>query len=415
MVNLGVWMQLREMYQKGMSKSQIARELGLDRKTVRKYLQQPPQGYRKRSQRAMKVDPYRGYLRERWEQGVHNAQKLCGEIRKRGYAGGGTQVRRLLAGWRKEQVERAYVRFESEPGQQSQLDWAHFGNWLAHRLYAFALTLGYSRMRYVEFTHRQDIETLMTCLVHAFHYLGGVSEVMLTDNMKTVVLERSGEQVRWNPRLLDFASYYGFVPRACWPYRPQTKGKIERTIGFLRGNFWSGVSFTSLADLNQQAWAWMEAVNRQPHATTREAPYDRLARENLRSIAGHPDYDTSYVAYREVAKDCLLSYRANRYSVPHQYVGKRVVVKEPVDGLRIQVCYQEQTIAEHPLCGGRGEMVIDPEHYRGLPRSVRPRAVVVPVGRELMPGPGVGRHFVVPEVEVRPLVVYEEVSYVAAS
>lgn len=414
MVNLEGWMQLQEMYQMGMSQSQIALQLGLDRKTVRKYLHQPPQGYGRRPERAAKVDAYRGYLRERWEQGVHNAHKLFGEIRKRGYPGGYSRVRSLLAGWREEETERAFVRFESEPGQQSQLDWAHFGNWQGHRLYAFALTLGYSRMRYVEFTHRQDMETLLTCLVHAFRYLDGVSEVILTDNMKTVVLERVGEQVRWNLRFLDFASYYGFVPRACWPYRPETKGKIERTIGFLRGNFWPGLSFSSLEDLNEQARAWVEVVNRQPHSTTREIPYDRLARENLRSIAGQPDYDTSYVAYREVAKDCLLSYRGNRYSVPHRYAGKRVVVKEPAGESRIRLCYQEQTIAEHRLCSGKGTLVIEPEHYRGLPRSPRQRAPVASTPRELTAGPGVGLHFAVPEVEVRSLGVYEEVSHVAA-
>jgi transposase len=121
-------------------------------------------------------------------------------------------------------------------------------------------------------------------MVHAFHYVGGVTEVALTDNMKTVVLENQDGQVRWNARFLDFASYYGFVPRACHPYRPVTKGKIERTIGFVRQSFWPGLdpsSLDSLAGLNQQAWAWMEDVNHRRHATIQEVPYERLAKENL--------------------------------------------------------------------------------------------------------------------------------------
>lgn len=223
-------MEMQSKYQRGMSQSEITRQLGVDRKRVRKYLYRPPQPYGPRVPRTWKLDAYRSYLRELWEQGVHNAHKLFREIQKRGYPGGYPQVRRLVAGWRQEERERAFVRFETQPGEQSQLDWSHFGNWQGHRLYAFALTLGYSRMRYVEFTPRQDLGTLLTCLVHAFHYLGGVSEVILTDNIKAVVLDRQGEQVRWNPRFLDFASYYGFVPRACPLYRPETKGKIERTI-----------------------------------------------------------------------------------------------------------------------------------------------------------------------------------------
>ena len=414
MVNLEGWMELQAMYQRGMNQSEIARQLGLDRKTVRKYLHRPPQPYGPRAPRPWKLDPYRSYLRERWEQGVHNAHKLWVEIQRRGYAGGYTQVRRLLGGWREEERERAFVRFETSPGEQSQFDWAHFGNWQGRRLYAFALTLGYSRMRYVEFTQRQDLETLLTCLVHAFHYVGGVTETILTDNMKSVVLGRQGDQVRWNPRFLDFASYYGFVPRACHPYRPETKGKIERTIEFLRGNFWPGLSFTSLEDLNRQAWVWMEEVNQQPHRTTREVPYQRLARENLRALSGQPDYDTSYVAYRQVAKDCLVSYRGNRYSVPHRYAGKTVVVKEPVGGGLIRLCYQQQTIAEHQLASGQGGMVIQEEHYGGLVRRPRGRSPSAPPSRELVAGPGVGRHFAVPEVEVRPLAVYEEVNHVAA-
>jgi transposase len=414
MLRMEGWMEVLGMFQRGMSQSEIARQLGLDRKTVRKYLRQPPQGYRPRPSRPWKLDPYRSYLRERWEQGVHNAHKLWGEVQKRGYRGGYTQLRRAVAGWREEAEERAFLRFESQPGEQSQLDWGHFGNWRGHRLYGFALTLGYSRMRYIEFTHCQDLETLLTCLVHAFHYLGGVTEVMLTDNMKTVVLDRQDGQIRWNPRFLDFASYYGFVPRACHPYRPQTKGKIERTIEFLRGNFWPGLSFTSLEDLNRQAWGWMEEVNHRPHNTTREVPYERLARENLHPVANQPDYDTSYVAYRQVAKDCLLSYRGNRYSVPHRYAGKTVVVKEAVGGGWLRICHPEGTLAQHRLATGKGAMVIQHEHYQGLIRRPRGRPPSAAPPRELAAGPGVGQHFVVPEVEVRPLAVYEEVSHVAA-
>ena len=141
-------MNIQELHQLGLSQCQIAERLDLDRKTVRKYLHGPPQGYPARAFRSSKVDPYRNYLRERWEQGVHNSHKLFLEIQKRGYPGGYSQVRHFLSSWRVEERERAFVRFETAPGEQSQFDWAHFGNFLNHHLYLFALTLCYSRMRY---------------------------------------------------------------------------------------------------------------------------------------------------------------------------------------------------------------------------------------------------------------------------
>ena len=326
-----------------------------------------------------------------------------------------------MAPWREEERERAFVRFETEPGKQSQMDWGHFGNWGGRRLYCFALTLSYSRMRYIEFTQRQDVNHLLNCLVHAFHYFDGVTESILTDRMKTVLLDQTGGELRFNPKFLGFAGYYGFVPKVCRPYRPVTKGKIERTIGFVRQNFWPGIRFDSLDGLNRQARDWMEKVNRQIHGTTREVPYDRLPKEELLRIDEQPDYDTSYMEDRHVAKDCLLSYRANRYSVPFRYAGKTVLVREPVTGGRIEIypCGETKVIAEHRLAEGRGAEVIDQEHYQGLGRRDRKSTPpgAPPQGQppvELAPGPGVGRGFVPPEVEQRPLSVYQEVGDVVA-
>ena len=401
-------MRLQELRQRGLSISAISREVGLDRKTVRKHLAGPPKRYERKNAAPAKLETYKSYLRERWEQGVHNAAKLFIELRKRGYAGGYTQLREYVKPWRAEERQRAWVRFETGPGEQSQLDWGHFGNWGGGRLYGFALTLCYSRMRYLEFTQRQDAETLMSCLVRAFHYLGGVTEVILTDNMKTIVDDRVEGQVKWNARFLDFASYYGFVPRACAPRRPETKGKIESTIKFVKGNFWPGIAFSSMEDLNAQALLWMEEVNGRAHATTRERPVDRWTKEQLRSIDGQPDYDASYMSWRRVSKDCLVSYRGSRYSVPHAFVGTTVTVKEPVHGGEIAVWHQHTFLARHRLVADRGALVMEEEHYRGLPgrRSIQPR----PQEPELLVRP----LWAMPEVEIRPLALYEEVGHGAA-
>jgi transposase len=418
MLNLEGFMNIRDLKQQGWTVSAIAEQLNLDRKTVRRYLLEPPQPYKRENPAPCKIDPHRAYLRERWEHGVHNASKLLEEVRSRGYDGGYSQLKLAVAAWREEGHERAFVRFETKPGEQSQMDWGHFGNWGGRRLYGFALTLCYSRMRYVEFTQSQDIHHLLACIVHAFRYFGGVTECVLTDRMKTVLLDETGGELHYNKKFLEFAAYYSFVPRVCRPYRPETKGKIESTVRFVKQNFWPGIAFDSLADLNQQARVWMEKVNRQQHSTTREVPYERLPKERLILLDEQPDYDTSYMEDRRVAKDCLLSYRGNRYSVPCRYAGKTVLVREPVRGDSIQIYSDVKIIAEHRLAEGRGAMVMVPEHYQGLAdRRLTRRPAPAPEGApqvELTPGPGVGRGFLAPEVEQRSLAVYEEVANVTA-
>ena len=418
MLNLEDFMNIRDLKQQGWSVSAIAGELHLDRKTVRRHLLDAPQPYKRENPAPCKIDPYRPFLRERWEKGVHNARKLLDEIRLRGYDGGYSQLKLAVTPWREEGRERAFVRFETGPGEQLQMDWGHFGNWAGRRLYGFALTLCYSRMRYIEFTQRQDIHHLLNAMVHGFRYFGGVSESLLTDRMKTVLLYQKGGELHFNQKFLQFAAYYGFVPRVCRPYRPETKGKIESTIRFVKQNFWPGIAFDSLRDLNLQARAWMEKVNHQQHATTREVPYQRWPQEQLLLIDEQPDYDTSYMEDRRVAKDCLLSYRGNRYSVPFRFAGKTLLVREPVASGRIEIYSDVKIIAEHRLAEGRGLMVIDAAHYEGLAEQRRPRGPAPPEGSsapvELAPGPGVGRGFLAPEVEQRSLAVYEEVADVAA-
>jgi transposase len=399
-------MEIQQLHHEGVSVSEIARRLSMDRKTVRKYLRQAPRAYSRKPKR-WRIDPFRAYLRERWEMGVVNASRLFTELQKRGYAGGVTQVRAVVAPWRSEGQERAFVRFETAPGEQAQMDWGHFGNWGGKRLYGFALTLCW------------DAETLLNCMVHALTYFGGVPATVLTDNMKTVVLDRVDGQPRFHARMLDFASYYGFVPRVCHPYRPQTKGKIESTIRYIKGSFWPGLSFDSLQDLNRQALVWCGEANHRVHATTREIPQVRFAHEGLTALNGQPAYDTSYVSHRQVAKDRLVAYRGNRYSVPHVHAGRTVIVREPLDSGTIRIFHQRELIAEQRLSTSRGEMVIDQTHYASLPRRSR-----LPVSNtsaaivELTPGPGVGLHYVAPEVEFRPLSIYnafcEEVAHVAS-
>lgn len=412
-------MDILTLYHRGLSISEIARQTGHTRKTVRKYVRakQAP-GYQARPKRPSILDRYKPYLRKRMAEGVFNCSKLWDEIQSRGYPGGKTILKEFVKPYRDAQQERATVRFETEPGRQAQVDWAHFGmifhegSW--RKLYAFMMTLGYSRAIYLEFTVSQDTEHFLQCQMNAFRYFGGVPEEVLVDNLKSAVLWRDGARVGWNPRYLDFAAHYGFIPRACWPYRAQTKGKVENTVGYVRGNFWVGTHFLDLADLNEQACCWLgEVANVRVHQTTRAVPFDRLEEERgkLTPIDEVAPYDPSYLSQRKVTKDCLVSYRGVRYSVPHPYVGKVVTLREPLQGGVIHIHFRDERIATHLKSWEKGALVIDERHYEGL-RSRRHRLPSrngsrAEDGVKLPAGPGVGVEQRAPVVEVRPLSAYE--------
>lgn len=414
MLNVEERFMIREMYRKGVSISEISRQTGYDRKTVRKSIEMPlqPEAKRRRPKKR-KIDEYIGYLKQRIADGVYNARKLYQEIQAMGYAGKETCVRDFVQPYRVPRAPAATVRFETDPGQQAQVDWGHFG-FLQHqgrrrRLYAFVMTLGWSRASYLEFTVSADVAWWLRCHIHAFHYLGGVTKEILHDNLKTAVLHRKRDgKIQWHPRYLDFAEYYGFSPRACQPYRAQTKGKVESGIRYVRGNFWPGLTFVDLADLNQQALGWLNrTANTRIHGTTGDVPFERLPKEGLLSLYGKPDYDTSLISHRQSSRDCFISYEGNFYSVPALYAQKRLLVKVTEQAELLVFTPQGDEIARHLLASGHNQRLIVPAHYQGLYPTQQPALAAGAVqveAHDLSPL----RLADAPRVEVRSLSHYEE-------
>jgi transposase len=364
---------IKNLHRQGVSISDIARVMGHDRKTVRKLLQEallPAPSLRQPKVR--KIDPYIPYLQQRIAEGVLNARKLYGEILGQGYPGKESQVRAFVHSFRQARQPQATVRFETEPGQQGQVDWGYFG-FIQHggrqrRLYGFVMTLGWSRMMYLEFTVSTDEQTFLRCHIHAFRYFGGVPRHLLHDNLKTAILARAPHGViHWHPRYLDFANYYGFTPRACQPYRAQTKGKVESGVKYVRGNFWPGLKFIDLADLNLQALDWLDHVaNVRTHGTTGEMPVTRFPLENLQPLAGRPDYDTSLISTRRSSRDCLVSYSGNYYSVPAAFACQQLLVKETEQGDLILLSQQGEEVARHRLAHGHNQRIVVATHYQGI-------------------------------------------------
>ena len=234
--------EIRVLSRQGKGIREIARMLAVSRNTLRRYPRSEGLPRYARAARPSKLDPYRNYLAERAKSAAPDwipATVLLREIRRLGYRGGYSTLKDYLATMRPVATPEPVIRFEADPGRQMQADFATIRRG-RDRLAVFIATLGWSRATYVEFVSDERLETLLGCHEHAFYFFGGVPREVLYDNMRTVVADRDQYGLglhRYNRTFLDFAHHYGFLPRLCRPYRAQTKGKVERFIGYLRGRF----------------------------------------------------------------------------------------------------------------------------------------------------------------------------------
>ena len=406
MLRLEQQAEIRRLATEKMSISAIAGQLGLDRKTVRSFLLMGPPGQRcPREPPASLLDPYKPYLQARLAQYPLSSVRLLEEIRGQGYTGGYDLVKRFAQPLRQAKEIIAVVRFETDPGQQAQVDFGHFGfleeDGVRRHLYGFSMILGYSRCRYVEFVTRITTPVLIQCHLNAFDYFGGYPDDLLYDNMTQVVFERAllTSEHKWNRQYAEFAAYYGFRPRLCWPYRPQTKGKIERTIRFVKENFFLGRPFSDLSDLNRQAGRWCNTVNAERlHATTGRIPLGLLEEEQLHPLDARPRFPVTVTESRKVSRECFVSFGGNRYSVPWRYAGREAQLRLRDRQLLVEVDNQE--VCRHELRSGSGAVVRVKEHFAGLYSAVRQRSLSEYLRAHT--------EVPVPSVEERPLAIYDE-------
>ncbi|MGV2620739.1 UNVERIFIED_CONTAM: DDE-type integrase/transposase/recombinase [Halobacillus marinus] len=196
-------------------------------------------------------------------------------------------------------------------------------------------------MSYICFAEKQDREHLLHCLVQAFEYFGGVPQKVLFDNMKTIINRRSGTEIEWNEKFLDFVDHYGFTPKVHRPYRPQTKGKVERFIGYMNG-WLETSSVQSLQDLNCTLMRWVEdTANQRVHSTTERKPVELWMKESLDSLPSK--YEVSYLTYRKIGRGGVLNYHARKILMSSTYAGHEVMIKETLDG-RITVYHHGEAI-----------------------------------------------------------------------
>lgn len=307
----------------------IATEVGVHRDTVRAAIETDPL-HRPRRLRPSRLDPYIPFLRETLEQYPRlRATRLLEMIRQRGYTGSIQRLRCVVARLRPV-VSEPFLRLVSLPGEQAQVDWAHFGEVAVgrarRRLSCFVMTLSFSRALYLEFFFDQSQENFFQGHVAAFSFFSGCPRVILYDNLKAAVLERHGRAVHFHPRLIELCSHYHFQPRPCAPGKGNQKGKVERAIRYVRESFFAATPFTTLEDLNRRAWAWRDQVahNRPCPGDAKRTVEEVFAEEKPRLL---PLPVNPFVAelVRPIRKNkgIWVPFDLNHYSIPPGAVGRR--------------------------------------------------------------------------------------------
>ena len=366
-----------ELHRQGVTVSAIARRVGLDRKTVRRYIARglEPPVYGPRKPRTTQLQQFERYLRERIAAFPQlTGRRLHRELRDLGYTGGYTILTEFLRDIRPAAVPEFEVRFETPPGRQAQVDFAHFRTVFTDEpgaeriIWLFSLVLGHSRMLWGRFVLHQDLPTLLRCQAAAFEALGGVPEQVLYDRMRTVFNREDAEagHIVFNRTLLEFARHYGYLPKACRPYRAKTKGKVERPFRYIREDFFLGRSFRNLEDLNTQFGQWLDqAANVRVHATTRQVVAEHFAEERpkLQPLPAGP-FQAVLRLERRISRDGMVSVDGNLYSVPNTARRRPVEVHSTADEVRI--LEEGSIIAVHPVLDGRGQRRLVAGH-RTLP------------------------------------------------
>jgi transposase len=355
----------------------MARELGVHHSTVQRVLTDSGVPEAARFERASMVEPFLPFIQKT----LQKYPRLCSSrlfemVKGRGYPGGPDHFRHVVALYRPRPPAEAYLRLQTLPGEQAQVDWGHFGKLsigCAERLLmAFVMVLSYSRQIFLRFFLGAHMESFLRGHVAAFEAWQGVPRVLLYDNLKSAVLERRGEAIRFHPTLLDLAGHYRFEPRPVAVARGNEKGRVEAAIRYVRSSFFAARHFVDVADLNAQAAAWCNGL-----AADRRCPEDRTMTvrdafaEERSQLLGLPDnpYPTEERREVKVGKTPYVRFDGNDYSVPHTHVRRTLVVLASLDDVRI--LDGTEVIACHKRSFSRREQIEDPAHIEALVKTKR--------------------------------------------
>ena len=347
----------------------IARHLGIHHGTVSRALDR--QGLRAEPRvRPLMIEPYVGWIRQTFEQYPDLAVTTLHEMAvRRGYPGGYDHFRYCVSrlGLRPQRTPEAFLRLHTLAGEQAQVDWAYFGKRRVdggmRKIWVFVMVLSYSRALFFRFFYNAKGSSFYAGHVAALNAFGGCPKVLLYDNLKSAVLERRGPTPRFHPKLLELADHYGFEPRPVAPRRGNEKGRVERAIRYLRTSFFPLRRDWSLEVLNEAAPVWCRTT-----ASRRRWPQDRRRtvaqalgeeRRYLLPLPGEP-FPAREEKAITVRRSPYVRFDANRYSIPHDRVGRPLLLLAGID--RIRLLDGAETIAEHPRCWGKQQILEIPGH-----------------------------------------------------
>jgi len=355
----------------------IAEQLGVHHTTVQRVLGQAGVDPKVVAPRPSMVDAFEPFLREQLQKyPTLRSSRLFAMLKERGYPGGPDHLRRVISRFRPKRPAEAFQRLRTLAGEQAQVDWAHFGKLPVGRalrpLWAFVLVLSYSRRIVLRFFPGTAMPFFVRGHVEAFTEIGGVPRVLLYDNLKSAVLERHGDAIRFHPTLLELAGHYRFEPRPVAVARGNEKGRVERAIRFIRDAFFAARPFTDLADLNRQAaeWTATAALDR-PWVEDRARTVRQAFDDERAVLLPHPD--TPFPAHErvevEVGKTPYARFDLNDYSVPHDKTRRTLVVLADLDQVRI--ADGTQVVATHVRSWDRGQQIEQAEHLQRLVEAKR--------------------------------------------
>ena len=371
MLNLETQAHIRHLfYAEHWKIGTIAEQLGVHHDAVRHAIQ-TDSFHRDLVLRPCITDPYLEFVRETLKNYPQlRATRIFQMVRDRGYTGSVVQLRRVVARLRPVRRE-AFLRLCLFPGEQAQADWAHFGEVRVgrarRRLSCFLITLSYSRALYLEFFFDQTMENFLRGHVHAFQAWSGAPRITLYDNLKSVVLERRGDAILFNPRLLELSGHYHFLARPCQVRAGNQKGRIERAIRYVRESFWAARTFNTLQECNRQALLWRDQIAHQrpwpgdDSRTVAQAFEEEQPR--LLPLPEHP-FPTDLVCAVQSKKTIYIRFDLNDYSIPPRAVGRPLSLVASDSQIRILDGTEE--LACHHRFYDRGQLVLDPTHQQEL-------------------------------------------------
>jgi len=357
----------------------IAAELGVHHETVARAIEADRFVRTQRQLRPSLLDPYKPFIGEILDKHPKlRATRLFDMVRGRGYLGGYAPVRRYVGAVRPAATAEAFLKLTTLPGEQAQVDWGHFGKIPVgagtRSLSCFVLVLSWSRAMYARFTLDQTLETFLLGHALAFEALGGVARRILYDNLKSVVIERVGEHIRFHPQILECAGHYHFAPVPCAPYRGNEKGKVERTIQYLRHGFFAARRFASVADLNRQLAEWIERVAHArpvPGDPSRRPVHEALTEERARLLPlPARRFECDHVRPIASGKQPYVRFDRNDYSIPHDRT------RQPLTLIASETCVRVTDavgaeLARHPRSYDSAVVVEDPAHLEKLTAEKR--------------------------------------------